>query len=191
MAKFKMRLKLQGLELEVEGERQDIPRITAAVGKQLSSIVEPADVIVEARKQIGNGAGAIDVEPSNRKSGPRRQGSRSSGEGAAPVDFRHEPDKFGNPMQGWSVTQRCIWFLYVLQNITGHKEYSAGQVVATYNEQFKAAGKLHPPLVSRELAKARVLSPAPLGQDKGLWYLTAEGERQAKELVAQVLGTSS
>jgi len=167
MAKFKMRLKVQGLELEVEGERQDIPLITAAVSKQLSSIVEPADVIVEASpKHIGNGSGAIDV-----------------------VEFRHDPGKYGSPVQGWSVAQRAIWLLYILQTITGNKEYSAGQLVSTYNQQFKAAGKIHPPLLTRELTKAKVAVPAPVGEDKGVWYLTAgEGERQAKELVTQALG---
>jgi len=189
MAKFKMRLKVQGLELEVEGERQDIPLITAAVSKQLSSIVEPADVIVEASpKHIGNGSGAIDVDPA-RRAARRPRGTRTPTESAAPVEFRHDPGKYGSPVQGWSVAQRAIWLLYILQTITGNKEYSAGQLVSTYNQQFKAAGKIHPPLLTRELTKAKVAVPAPVGEDKGVWYLTAgEGERQAKELVTQALG---
>ncbi|HVB33729.1 MAG TPA: hypothetical protein VNJ52_05065 [Patescibacteria group bacterium] len=189
MAKFKMRLKLQGLELEVDGERQDIPLITAAVAKELSSIVEPIDVLAEG-KQIGNGSrasGNAETDSTSRRS-RRRSTSRSGGETAAPVEFRHDSAKFGGPVQGWSVTERCIWLLYVLREITGVKEYSAAQLVATFNENFKAAGKLHPPLLSRELAKAKVLAPAPVGEDKGQWYLTDEGERQAKELVAKSLG---
>jgi hypothetical protein len=188
MAKFKMRLKLQGLELEVEGERQDIPAITAAVTKQLASIVEPIDVIAEA-KQVGNGASAraLESESTSRKN-RRRSATRSTGETATPVEFRHDSGKYGSPVQGWSVTERAVWMIYVLQEITGVKEYSAAQIVVTFNEDFKAAGKFHPPLLSRELAKAKVAAPAPVGEDKGQWYLTAEGERQAKELVTEALG---
>lgn len=189
MAKFKIRLKVQGLELEVEGERQDIPLISAAVTKQLSSIVEPVEVIAETPKHLGNGSGTADGDAGSRKGSGRRRVARSTGESAAPVEFRHDSAKFGSPDQSWTVTQKCIWLLNVLQTITGNKEYSAPQLVATYNQQFKAAGKFHPPLLSRELTRAKVLSPAPLGEDKGLWYLTAEGERQAKDLVAQALSS--
>jgi hypothetical protein len=189
MAKFKMRLKVQGLELEVEGERQDIPLITAAVSKQFSSLVEPTNVIVEAPpKHVGNGSGVIIDVDGARKPGRRPRGTRPPAESAAPVEFRHNSGTLGSPVQNWSVLQKAIWLLYVLQTITGNKEYSAAQLVATYNQQFKAAGKFHPPLLSRELSKAKVLSPAPIGEDKDMWYLTAEGERQAKELVGQALG---
>lgn len=190
MAKFKFRLKVQALELEVEGKRQDIPLITAAVNRQFASLVEPAEVIADAPKQIRNGAGAIDVDTggtSRRGSSRRRTGARTSGDSAAPVEFRHDSAKFGSPLQGWTVTEKCIWLLYVLQTSTSTREYTAAQLVATCNQQFKAAGKLHPPNVTRELPKAKVLVPAPIGEDKSLWYLTAEGERQAKELVTRAL----
>jgi hypothetical protein len=32
-----------------------------------------------------------------------------------------------------------------------------------------------------------VATPAPVGEDKGLWYLTNEGDRQAEELVKSVV----
>lgn len=189
MAKFKMRLKLQGLELEVEGERQDIPLVTAAVSRELSSIVEPIDVIAEG-KQIGNGSGSsssIDGDGAGRKTPRRRTVTRATGEAAGHVDFRHDSAKFGVPIQGWSILEKVIWMLWVLQQ-TGAKEYTAGQIVATFNHHFKAAGKLHPPHVPRELQRAKVDVPTPVGEDKERWYLTVEGERQAQALVAQALG---
>jgi hypothetical protein len=62
--------------------------------------------------------------------------------------------------------------------------------VATFNEKFKAAGKLHLRNVTRELSKAKVSNPAAVGEDKDLWYLTEEGDRQATTLVAGVLAPS-
>lgn len=187
MAKFKVRLKVQALELEIDGEREDLPLITNAVNRQFAAIVEPTEVIAELPKlPSSNGGGADDGKG---KPPRRRQSSRTPADTAAPVEFRHDSGKFGSPVQGWTVLHRAIWLLYVLQNTTGNKEYSAAQLVATYNQQFKAAGKFHPPLLSRELARAKVAVPAPIGEDKGMWYLTAaEGERHAKELVSQALG---
>jgi len=41
MGKFRIRLKVQGLEVEVDGEREDIPAITSAVNSQLTAQVAP------------------------------------------------------------------------------------------------------------------------------------------------------
>ena len=73
--------------------------------------------------------------------------------------------------------------MHALKNQAGAKEVDPAQLVATFNQHFKSTGKLHPPLVTRELGKAKVANPAPVGEDKGLWYLTDEGERQAQALI--------
>ena len=41
------------------------------------------------------------------------------------------------------------------------------------------------------LGKAKVLNPAPVGEDKGLWFLTDEGDRQAQALIQSVLSPSA
>ena len=90
-------------------------------------------------------------------------------------------------MQSWSVVQKCIWLLHVLDGVAGINEATSSQLTATFNTQFKAAGKLHSPNVPRDLGKAKVSSPAPVGEDKGKWFLTDEGKRQAQELSQQSL----
>lgn len=187
MAKFRIRLKVQALELEIDGEREDLPLITSAVNRQFSTLVEPAEVIADVPKLPStNGSGGND--DAKGKTGRRRTPpNRTPAELAGPVDYRHDPAKFGVPNQGWSIIEKVIWMLWVLQH-TGTKEYAAGQIVATFNHNFKAAGKLHPPHVPRELQRAKVEVPTPIGEDKERWYLTAEGERQAKDLVTKALG---
>jgi hypothetical protein len=189
MAKFKMRLKVTGIELGIEGERQDIPAITAAVTKQFAAVVEPIDVITETKQltnrvESQNGDTTTDEGKSKRKRAPS---NRTPAEFAIPVEYRHDAKAFGAPQQAWSILEKAIWMLWVLQN-TGTKEYMAGQIVATFNQNFKAAGRLHPPLVPRELQKAKVLVPTPVGEDKERRYPTEEGERQAQQLVAIALG---
>lgn len=114
MAKFRIRLKLQGLDLEVDGERQDLPGITHAVQRQLASLVIPGEVITNGHKQLVSGGDAAPAqeEESKRKRSPRRE-RRSAGDGApaAAIEFRHDPVTYGNPTQSWSVTDKCIWLL--------------------------------------------------------------------------------
>jgi hypothetical protein len=77
--------------------------------------------------------------------------------------------------------------LAVIKSITGTKEVSGPQVSATFNHYFKQAGKVHPPNVTRDLGLAKVANPASVGEDKGMWYLTDEGDRQAAVLIQSVL----
>lgn len=186
MAKFKVRLKVQGLELEIDGEREDLPLIANAVNRQFATLVEPTEIVAEVPKlpSGSNGASNTDDAKSRRRRSPS---NRTPAEAASPIDYRHDSSKFGAPIQGWTIMEKVIWMLWVLQH-TGTKEYAAGQIVATFNDQFKAAGKLHPPHVPRELQRAKVEVPTPVGEDKERWYLTDQGERKAQELVAKALG---
>lgn len=191
MAKFRIRLKLQGLDLEVDGERQDIPAITHAVQQQLASLVIPGEVITDGHKQLGNGsdgAEATQEEESKKKRSARRE-RRSAGDGAPAVaiEFRQDPATYGNPIQAWSVTDKCIWLLYVLKKLAQANEVSGPVLAVTFNQYFKTAGKLHPPNVTRDLAKLKVQNPAPIGEDKGNYYLTGEGDKQAETLIKAVL----
>ncbi|MEH2257179.1 hypothetical protein [Nostoc sp.] len=45
--KFKIKLKVTGFELEVEGSREDVPFMAQAVGQQMSGLLIPASNIVE------------------------------------------------------------------------------------------------------------------------------------------------
>ncbi|HEY0796774.1 MAG TPA: hypothetical protein VGD64_13450 [Acidisarcina sp.] len=187
MAKFRIRLKLQALELEIDGEREDIAAISAAVQQQFAGLVQPSEAIAEGHKELASSSSTtIEGETKGRtRTGGKKRSSRSAStdsSGNTAIDFRHDSARFGSPQQGWSVAQKCVWLLYVLTS-TGSGEATAQQLTATFNAQFKAAGKLHPPNVTRDLSRAKVGNPAPLGEDKGKWFLTEEGKRQAEELV--------
>ena len=189
MAKFHIHLKLQGLDLEVDGERQDLPAITHAVQRQLTNLVIPGEVITDGHRQMGDGGNGGGSQEEDKKKRPGRRAPRASGDGAAgtPIEFRHDAAKYGNPVQAWSVTEKCLWLLYVLKKVGSASEVSGPVLAATFNQYFKAAGKVHPPLVTRELAKAKVQNPAAIGEDKGGFYLTDEGEKQAEALIKAVL----
>jgi hypothetical protein len=190
VGKFRIRVKLQGFELEVDGDREDIPAITAAVQHQLGGLVQPPEFDPEPNL---TGSGRIlNVTPGNAKKNAtrKRSGTTKSSDPGAPnvIDFRHDAGTYGSPKQTWSVAQKCIWLLAVLEGIKQIKEATASQLTATYNQQFRAAGKLHPPNVPRDLNSAKVASPSLVGEDKGMWFLTDAGKVHAQELIKECLG---
>jgi len=195
MGKFKIHLKLQGLELDIEGDRSDMPAINNAVAREITGLIQPAAALTSGAAEPPAMPPTIEGETDSSKKQRNRKkasGSRSSGEttGQA-IDFRHDSSKYGNPSQSWSVTQKAIWLLFVLKGIQSLKEIGASQLLATFNENFKQAKTIHPPHLSRDLGFAKVQNPAPVGEHKGMWYLTDEGERQAKELIQSVTTPAS
>jgi hypothetical protein len=196
MAKFRVHLKIQSLELDIDGERSDIPAISNAVSRQITGLIQPAAALTNGEEPPSNN-NVIDAETDSGKTKARPQRKRTSSAkastetAASAVDFRHDPEKYGNPQQTWSVTQKAIWLLYVLKGIAGLSEVSAAQLVATFNDKFKQAKTIHPPHLPRDLGNAKVQNPAPVGENKGLWYLTNEGDRQAQQLIQSVLNPSA
>ena len=81
--------------------------------------------------------------------------------------------------------------MYVLKDLGVASEVGGPQLAATFNNNFKAAGAIHPPLVTRELGKAKVKNPALVGEDKkqepSLWYLTDEGTKYSQQLIQSTL----
>src|SRR5438067_2145714 len=47
MSKFHVKVKLQGFELEIQGNREDAPAIGRSIGEQFSAIISPAVDILE------------------------------------------------------------------------------------------------------------------------------------------------
>jgi len=140
MPKFRIRLKVQALELEIDGEREDIPALGAAVRQQFAGLIKPAELTLDA-KQLSDSASPDDVEEESKTKpkSRRRSGLRSGTDGATtPIEFRHDAAKYGNPLQIWGFVDKCIWLLYVVKGTTETKEVSGPQIAATFNQYFKA-----------------------------------------------------
>jgi hypothetical protein len=140
MAKFRTRLKIQGFELEVDGEREDIPAITSALNQQLAGFIQPAEMIVDPSQRIAATPKMLQGEtqpPAAKLAKKRPNGSKSSNAGTPTqaVEFRHEPATYGSPSRAWPVIDKSIWLLSVIKGITGTKEVSGppglGNVQAT------------------------------------------------------------
>ncbi len=201
MSKFKLKMKLQGLELEIEGSREDASLMSDNIGQQIAGLLRPVSNIIDGETESHASSSpsptiiSLPTGGSNRKPHRRRQGasSSSSNDATAPViDFKHAPEKFGNPKQQWKTAQKASWLLYVVQETTGANELTTKSIVDTFNKHFRQFGKITTSNVTRDLGKLRFVTPTPIGEDTtktpSTWYLTDEGRKQAQASVADALG---
>ena len=205
MSTFKIKLKLTGFELEVEGSRDEIPAITASLGRQLTGLITPpASLAAEAVTfdiPAPGASTAVQSAPAKQKSprARRKAITKSAGEvegSNAPLDLRVDSSVYGSPKQAWPTAKKSMWLLHVLGANGGPKEVSGGVIASTFSKHYKQAGLIQTFNVNRDLGKLKIKSsngkPAAVGEDTtktpSLWFLTDEGTRQALELVADALG---
>jgi hypothetical protein len=196
MAKFKMRMKLSGLELELEGERSDLPLMTANIGQQFARLLEPASNIVKGDepqiKEIPSTNAVIDQDKTSIRTRTRRTGSGASRTASAPIVFTHDESKWGNPLQSWNPTNKAIWLLYVVGQAASVKELSAGEIAATFNSSYKVFGKVLPSNISRDLGKIKSGPEALFVSDSNgssaKWSLSAKGLQEALKLINEAKG---
>jgi hypothetical protein len=197
MAKFKIKMKLAGLELDIEGSREDIPLIAANLGQQLTGLIEPAVAIASGEEPIAPPpvhAPTLHVVEEVRKRKRRAPAPSRSPESIetvnAPLDFRHDPAKYGSPKQAWKTADKAIWLLHVVE-----QELSGTVLVGTFNKHFKQAGTITVSNANRDLGRLKSKSPAVVGEDTtknpSQWFLTDEGKRQALKLVGDALGRAA
>jgi hypothetical protein len=203
MSKYKVKMKLQGFELEIEGAREDLPLITQNIGEQMSGFLKPSGAIIEG-VVISGAAPPQPVTPvlpqieemrgrvRRRRSGT---GTNESKESGPAIDWKHNPAKYGMPKQDWNVAKKSLWLLYVVSEELKITELSAGQIAKTFNKHFKQAGSIRPSNVSRDLGKQKVgVTPSPVGEDNtkapATWYLTDEGRKQAQTSVAEGIASA-
>ncbi|WP_164603536.1 hypothetical protein [Rhodopseudomonas sp. BR0M22] len=198
MSKFRIKLKLQGLELEIEGSREDASIMSQSIGQQIAGMMGPVGTIIDGSpaSDAASLPSIANSSSSNSARKPRRKqvnGSQTNGaEGSRTIDFKHSPEKFGNPKQGWKTAQKALWLLYVAKESANQGELASRVIADTFNKHFKQAGLVQTGNVGRDLGRLKSQSPAAVGEDTTqvppAWFLTDEGRKQAQALVSEALG---
>lgn len=198
MSKVKIKLRLQGFELDVEGERQEVAIATRSISGQLANLMMPPNQIVVGGNNVGDPL--VDVTPApspeERKSGRKKSGSAargSNGKSSPPaIDFVNDPAKFGTPSQSWSLTQKAMWTIFVVAELKNITSLPAGLIGRTFNKHFRQTGEIRPSNISRDLGKLKTKSgetPPLVGEDTtkapSEWFLVEEGTRQVRALIAK------
>lgn len=198
MSKFRMKLKLQALELEIEGAREDASLISRNVGQQMATLLKPVDAIIDGEVTLDKGL-SLPSPPQVLNGGQRRARRRRHAEAnaesvsSAVIDFVASPEKYGNPSQQWSTAEKTLWLIYVLKASGKGSEFSTRSIVETFNKHFKQSGTITTGNLNRDLGRAKTNSKPPLvgentSREPSTWFLTDEGQKKAQTLVAKSLG---
>jgi len=117
MSKFTIKLELQGWKIEVEGTKEDAPKLAQRIGQQLGGLLQAPAMLASGNANPGTqpleGETEADGNGTLKKRRPRKSGSG----GRMPAEllnFVHDPSKYGSPQQVWTTTQKAIWFLYIV-----------------------------------------------------------------------------
>lgn len=202
MAKFHIRLKITGFELEVDGTREDLPVLRESFSQQFSGLLSPATDIAAGETTapaVLGGATTAAAEATKRVRRRGRAAVPSNGNGAtasvAAIDWIHDAAKYGSPAQKWSGSEKGLYVLYVASREASAGEMSSPQLIATFAKHFKQAGQLHRTNLPRDLGKLKSAASGrlPLVSENttvspSTWYLTDAGIKKAQSLVAQALG---
>lgn len=199
MSKFRVKLKIQSFDLEVEGTREDVPLIAQSIGNQIAGMLEPVAQIVEGEASVSPSLPKVLEMPQASKQirRTRRSLSRKPAESRIEdqvIDWLHDPAKWGSPQQNWTTAAKAIWLLYVVGKETGQNELSGVSIAATFNKHFKQAKSIVAGNVNRDLGKLKVKANAPVAEDTTktptTWFLTQEGNKQAEDSILQARGSS-
>lgn len=184
MSKYRVMVKLSGLEIEVEGEHA--PELAQNISRHLSSIIQPAALLDAPQDPPPvTSSGAVPTNGSRRR---RKASAPAVGGGASSVDWNHDASKWGTPRQEWRLSQKLAWLLYVIEQANNQKQELGASILANvFNENFKSAGVVHQSNVARDLKK----EPDLFGELRGKWFLKDAGRQAAIKLVAEATGQAA
>jgi hypothetical protein len=184
MSKFSIKIKLQGLEIEVEGTQDSAPRLAQKVGEQIGALIKPS-LLLEAGR---NGGTIITDAPESGDDKGKTRKKKSGGSAKSStedVPFTHNPSTHGSPSQEWTTVQKAIWFLYAAAPA---KPASGGSIAKAFNKQFRSAGAIVGSNVTAGLDKEKLKgSSAPVGAEvsdgtAARYYLTEAGKAMGAQL---------
>jgi hypothetical protein len=197
MSKFKIKLKLQGLDLEVEGSREDIPHLSRNLSEQITGLINPAVALATAQPMPTSAregslieGEAVSIAPKRRKKSARSVAGGQGGNSGTDLalDWVHDPQKWGSPSQAWTTWQKAIWLLYVASKEKDIVALSHLEIAATFNKHFKQAKTIQSGNVARDLGSRKSGKEALVGEDTtkspSMWFLTEEGRKAAEGLIA-------
>lgn len=195
MGKYKVKLKITGFEMEIEGSREDVPMISGNLARQLGGFLQPASSIVEGEIIEPEAANSQLPLPGVEHVPSKKQRKRRNFTGSKPndsgdskaIDWIHDSNKYGIPAQSWTTAQKAMWILYVTNEIGMASEATAGVLTETYNKHFRQFGPIFVNNVARDLGKAKGKKQVGENatQSPSTWFLLDEGTKYVQSLIEQ------
>jgi len=193
MSKFKIKMKLTGFELEIEGSKDDVPNIQQALSQQLSGLLQPPTGLIDEapRPQMKT----IESEPATSPSRTVKSRKRSTpsapkganGETDAALDnWPRDVSKYVSPTQTWSVRDKALWLLYVAQEENIAPEVSSIQIRDTFNMHYRQAKTITLSNINRDLGRVKgQLVGEDVKKSPSCWFLTEAGTAAVRQKIKE------
>lgn len=189
VSKFRVKVELQGLKFEIEGDREIGSTIAQNVASQIANVVQPT-ALLEAPKNGNNGnriveAQAIPTSTSRkRRRASTKTGAATDSVDSPALDWNHDAAKWGSPIQSWKQWQKIVWLLAVVEQETGTKDLTSTQMTDIFNLKFRDSGLLTKGNIPRDLGN----NPDFFGSVDGRWFLKQGGKDSATQLITEAKG---
>ncbi len=191
--------RIERFKVRIRADREDIPRISSEIGRGLLNIMQPPANLIDQPepKQITSAvlpsaSGNSSSHTSGGGGRGRSRHGRSAGNGtsaAPPIEWTHDPSKWGTPKQMWTEHNKILWLLNVIARETGQSEVGGPSIADTFNNKFKQFGPLSKASIPRNMARLKTNEPALVMDNTSnspiTWYLTEEGNKAAERLVVE------
>lgn len=207
MSNLDIEFEITGLKLKIKGQREDVSGQVADLQRQVQHLMGTISSLAQSgvagelppAPQPQNGTAPI---PAQLLDAPPSQGKRKAGSrkgvpqapSAAPIDFKHDAEKYGFPKQEWSTAQKAMWLLYMVTEGNTATDLNAKVIAATFNKYFKSFKTILAHNVARDLAKEKAKSGAvnsDATKSPETWHLLEAGKKQMAELIATTKGAPS
>jgi hypothetical protein len=185
MSKFKIKMKLTGFELEIEGSKDDVPNIQQALSQQLSGLLQPPAGLIEEtpRPQMKTIEVEPAVAPTGRNARPRKRPTSSAtpksngAESEVALDnWPRDVSNYCSPAQGWSTREKALWVLYVAHKEGIAPEISTSQIRETFNLHYRQAKTIDTSNINRDLGRVKgKLVGEDVRKSPPAWFLTETG----------------
>jgi hypothetical protein len=195
MGKFKISVKLSNLEVSIEGDRESAPVMSQQIGRQLSGLLQPS-ILIDAPEQPTHPEIIAEFQSDSPRRVTRRKRAvvgkgtaRSAEAESEEYNWKHDPAKWGTPLQGWTTAVKSVWLLRVVKEECGVEELTASGIANTYNRQFRQSGEIRAHNVSRDLGKLKAAGrEAQVAENTektpSTWYLTQSGMAATDAIIA-------
>lgn len=204
MAKFSVKVEIQGFRLEIEGSREDVPTITNNLGRQIAQLVVPAadptmpSPLTALQHDANDNPQASEPAKRPRKAkraAPSRSASSDGTTRGEAIIWRHDPAAWGNPTETWSTFDKAAWLLYVAAKARNTSEMTASQIAQSFNQMFAQSGEIRPSNVSRDFGINKAEASPKVADDATKsptpWYLLDAGIAHVEQLITQLRASQS
>lgn len=203
------KLEVAKFEVEVTGERNEIPALRDAAMKHVQGVLSRGGQVIDGAAvqgalPFGNSGKPIEVtttaevDVTTPKRGQRRgrlSAKHTGSTNAAPLEWKPDPQRFGEPKVDWSNFEKGAWLLYCHMKENSSQGLAAEVITATFNKHFPKFKQIVFSYLGRDLQRNATKAEPYVTEDSSMtpstWYLTEYGEKLVENLIAKAKAPSA